>query len=102
MHLSFKRQDGDLSVILTTDMGIELDLGKCTLANGFAITGLDTAATDRSITLSCGIVIDDLDVSIDVLKAHLVDADGNSIPGEQISEAMRAQVEAAGATVNES
>lgn len=101
MHLCI-RSGNELSAILTVDADTQIDLGKHANADGFKISGLDTVAVDRNITLSCAIVLDDLDVEINTLKAHLVDVDGNSITVEQISEAMRSQVEAAGATVDES
>lgn len=85
-HLAIRRTDtGGVDAILTLPDGHEVDLGQLALADGLAITGLDTAnQADQEITLSCKLVLSDLDVDLDVLRAQLVDADGNDIPLDQL------------------
>lgn len=87
-HLAVRHKSGGgLDATLTLPDGQEVNLGRLALAQGFAITGLDHEdPSTQVITLSCKLVITELDIDIDVLRAQLVDANGEDIPLEDLAE----------------
>lgn len=88
-HLSIRRtKGGGVSAMLTFPDGHEIDLGAIALSDGFAITGLDDPIETRAITLSCKLVVTDLDIDVDVLRARMVDADGEDVSLDELAAAV--------------
>lgn len=86
-HLAIRHnRGGGLAATLTLPDGHQVDLAKLALTEGFALTGFDDPMETRAITLSCKLVITELDIDIDLLRAQLVDAEGNDIPLEDLAE----------------
>lgn len=71
-HLSIRKGGHRLEIILTVDDGQTIDLGRHALAEGFALTGFDQPPESRAITLSCKVVVDELDIDVDALDLATV------------------------------